>query len=198
MSTDVRKRWKPLDSGNATSVPPAASRLPCHCPAARAPRVRDPPPPNRLPQPPQPRAGPAGPPGRGEGRAAPLLLWTPGVAEEALSLPRGTQVRAPGGLWSPVPSHRGAGPGRAEGAGSLGSGIVFLVPGQLGGWRPGGGGAGRGRCGRKGKRGAPAPTQSHHTPPPRCGFAAATSDLFANMPPANREKNTSIQSSDPN
>lgn len=212
MSTDVRKRWKPLESGNAISALPAAARLPCHRPAARAPSVRGSPPPSRLLQRPQPRAGPAAPPGRGvgaepgpqhgEGRATPPLLRAPGVAEEALSLPHGPQVRAPGGLWRavlsrPVPPRSGARQGGGGGEPRLGN----CAPCPWAAWWVA---AGRGRRGegalrQEGKARSPgAHTVTPQPPPPRCGFVAATSDLFANMPPANREKNTSIQSSDPN
>lgn len=213
MSTDVRKRWKPLDSGNAISASPAAARLPCprsallSRPSARGPSVRGAPPPSCLPQRPQPRAGPADPPRRGvgaepcpqhgEGRAGPLLLRTHGVAEEALPLPRGAGphlagARAGGALAGGCVPSRPAeerGPAGPRGRGAPRSGIVFPVPGQLGGWQPVGGGAGRGRCGRKGKRRAPAPTQSHHTPPPRCGFAAATyGSVCKHAPRQQREK----------
>lgn len=163
MSTDVRKRWKPLDSGNAISASLAAARLPCHRPCHR------PVLPSRSPgtalRSPWPRGGRwARPTARG-GASSPRALRTHGGAEEALSLPCGTQVPAPGGSGGrccPVPSRP------AERREPCSRELCSLCLGSsVGGG--GAGGAGEGALRRKGKRRAPAPTQSQRTPPPRCG-----------------------------
>lgn len=173
MSTDKRKRWKPLDSGSAISASPAAAGLPCHRPAlasrpAARPRARGRCTAGRLPQ---PRAGPADPPRRGvgaeagpehgEGRAAPLPLRTQARPRKRCRFPAGRRCErrgAPAGGAAPsrpVPPRSGARRGRGAPARELCS----LAPGGSVG-----GGAGRGRCGRKGKCRAPAPTQPHHPP----------------------------------
>lgn len=195
MSTDVRKRWKPLDSGNAISALLAAARLPCHRPvlpsrpAARAPAVRGctaEPPPAALGAPTQPRhspntapriplaAGWALSPAHSAGRGEQPLRCCGHTAcpRQRCRFPVGRRCHlrealAGGAVPScPVPSRGGAG------SPALGN----CVPCPRAAWwvAAGRGALGRGRCGRKGKRRAPAPTQSHHTPPPRCGFAAAT------------------------
>lgn len=201
-----KEAMEPLDSGNAISASLAAARLARHrppCPPAplHGPRAcgalhrraaaasRSPEPALRIPL----AAGWALKPAHSTGRGEQPLRFCGRTAgpRQRRRFPAGRRCERRGGSGGRCcpsrPTESGARRGR--GGGSPGSGIVFPGSGQLGGWRPGGGGAGRGRCGRKGKCRAPAPTQSQRTPPPRCGFAAATyGSVCKHAPRQQREK----------